>query len=71
MLIFTDNCGGIYLFDERARKVFGKLKDHVGAVQSISCPEKYPILLSVGLDRYLRIYNLVTKSLLISVGFVF
>ena len=68
MLIFTDTRGGINLFDERTRRPFGKLRDHVGAVQDIFCSEKYPILVSIGLDRFLRIYEINDKRLLLSVA---
>lgn len=71
MLIFTDTRGGINLFDERTRKPFGKLRDHVGAVQDIFCLEKLPILVSVGLDRFLRIYQVNDKRLLLSVMWPF
>ncbi|XP_074097086.1 WD repeat domain 74 lethal (2) k09848 isoform X2 [Cotesia typhae] len=45
-------------------KVLNTYKGFVGGITAISCPKNNPYIVSVGLDRYLRIHNINTKELL-------
>ncbi|CAD6240443.1 GSCOCG00008790001-RA-CDS [Cotesia congregata] len=45
-------------------KVLNTYKGFVGGITAISCPKNNPYIVSVGLDRYLRVHNINTKELL-------
>lgn len=45
-------------------KILNTYKDFVGSVSAISCTKNNPYIISVGLDRYLRVHHLNTKQLL-------
>ncbi|XP_043289692.1 WD repeat-containing protein 74-like isoform X1 [Venturia canescens] len=45
-------------------KILNTYKDFVGSVTSVACSKLKPYIVSVGLDRYLRIHHLDTKALL-------
>lgn len=45
-------------------KILNTYKGFVGGITAISCPTNNPYIVSVGLDRYLRVHDLNTKELL-------
>lgn len=45
-------------------KILNTYKDFVGSITSVACSKSKPYIVSVGLDRFLRIHHLDTKALL-------
>lgn len=79
--MFSFNCrqiivgtgkGKMNLVDLRKpAKVLNTYKGFVGGVTGIACSTVEPYIISVSLDRYLRIHHINTKQLLKKVQFIF
>lgn len=50
-------------------KILNTYKDFVGSITAVACAKSNPYIVSVGLDRYLRVHHLDTKQLLKKVTF--
>ena len=63
MLVATGS-GKLALYDYRARNkgMYRKYKGCVGGIRSIYCLKDKPYFASVGLDRFLRIYNVNSQK---------
>uniref|UniRef100_A0A1B6CVN9 Uncharacterized protein n=1 Tax=Clastoptera arizonana TaxID=38151 RepID=A0A1B6CVN9_9HEMI len=56
--------GHMFLVDLRKGILLNHFKGFVGGIRQIACPKTEPYVLSVALDRHLRIHNLNTKQLI-------
>mmetsp|Transcript_11687 Transcript_11687/g.17552 ORF Transcript_11687/g.17552 Transcript_11687/m.17552 type:complete len:432 (+) Transcript_11687:1714-3009(+) len=63
-LVFTgDTMGNIRCLDTRKfDRMFGRYKGPAGSVRSIQCHPTEPLLACVGLDRYLRVFDIQSRQ---------
>jgi len=59
--------GNIVAVDLRMGRTAQNYKGFVGAVRDIACHPSEPYIVSVGLDRFLRVHHRTTKQLLLKV----
>ena len=50
--------------DLRSEKVVNTFKDGAGCVKCVRCSSEEPLLVSCGLDRFLRVYHLESRKML-------
>lgn len=63
--------GTMQLIDLRAKgRALNTYKDFAGSVTKIYCDDKDPFIVSVSLDRFLRVHHRDTKKLVYKVGLV-
>ncbi|KAK5579720.1 hypothetical protein RB653_009406 [Dictyostelium firmibasis] len=60
----SDSIGKVFCYDVRTSKHFGSFKDSTGSVRDIAIHPTLPLLATVGLDRYLRVYDLDNRKML-------
>lgn len=65
MTIVSDTVGGVHVVDFRASsgKPLGSMKGIAGAVTDMQVLNDASMLATVGLDRYLRVFNWKTRKL--------
>ncbi|XP_063978560.1 WD repeat-containing protein 74 [Diachasmimorpha longicaudata] len=64
-IIVGSGKGMMNLIDFRSPgRVLNTYKDSAGSITSIACSRRHPYVVSVGLDRHLRVHHLDTKQLL-------
>ena len=56
--------------DLRTGKQVGGFKGNSGSIRSIACHPAQPLAVSGGLDRFLKVYDLVSRKLVKKVSFV-
>ncbi|EGC30475.1 hypothetical protein DICPUDRAFT_41400 [Dictyostelium purpureum] len=60
----SDAGGKLFTFDIRTGKHCGSFKDSVGSIRDVQIHPTLPLLATVGLDRFLRVYNLDSRKML-------
>ena len=63
-IIVGNTFGSMASMDIRNNRINGTYKGAAGSISSIDCHIQQDLVASVGLDRFLRIYNIKTRSLL-------
>lgn len=64
-IIVGSGKGTMNLIDLRSPgKILNTYKDFAGSITSIACTKNQPYIVSVGLDRHLRVHHIDTKQLL-------
>ena len=67
-LVVGNTVGEQALLDVRNKRCLGKYKGGAGAIRSIQCHPTLPLVVSCGLDRYIRIHDMNTRALTNKVG---
>ncbi|KAN0038197.1 hypothetical protein ACTA71_000369 [Dictyostelium dimigraforme] len=60
----SDSIGKVFSYDIRTGRQVGSFKDSTGSVKDIAIHPTLPLLATVGLDRFLRVYNLDNRKML-------
>ncbi|CAI9724885.1 repeat-containing 74-like [Octopus vulgaris] len=65
-IIVGSSKGDMVSMDIRKGKITGKFKGFSGGIRGIQCHPTLPYVATCGLDRYLRVYNLVSREMIYS-----
>ena len=62
-VVFGSGKGRMVLFDFRQQKVVHSFKGSLGAIKEISAHKTKPLIVSVGLDRYIRVHHIDQQTI--------
>lgn len=57
-----DSAGGLFGFEMSTGKMRGAYKGHSGGISAVVCHREDPIVMSVGMDRFLHVHDLVSRK---------
>ena len=63
-ILVGNGCGKMAALDLRGGRLVTSFRDIAGSVRCIRCHPSEPLVVSCGLDRFLRMHHLHTKKLL-------